>query len=339
MPIYTDKTGRIRVQVEYKGHKKSFSKGIKTQAQAEEVERREQKALVALVDDGVYPDVPITEALARKKSEMTPEAGAKFQYNINSMMPWLADEDATMARIVDVADDMSADMARDGYKIASINIYRAHLRHIARLAYESRAWKRCEVPTVLDQPIWMQIKPLKGGYKPRRVRLSLDEVHAIVAGCEGQVRAFVALAIYTGMRINEVRRIGREFPIDFARQEIIIPPGIQKNRDPGTIPFIEQCPPLPPMEECLQSCPLTVSETTLRRHIRVAATRIGMPEVTPHNLRRTLGSLMLDSNVSIDIIAKTLRNDPQVAYSTYAHESTHVRRAAITAALSRKKIA
>jgi integrase len=337
MPIYTDKDGRIHVQVEYKKQRRHITKGIKTQAQAKAIETKILEELVNQVEHGIYPDVPITQALNRYRDEISDEGKRwDLQTKLSTIYPFV--EGATMSQIVDAADEMADAMEADGYAIATINRLRAILRRVARLAHEYRHWRRCDEPIVLSQALWMQIKPLAGGDNPRNTRLRLPEVHALITAIDNdESRDMATVAIYTGMRIGELYKIGVDYPIDFEHREIYIPLGMQKNHDQDIIPIIDPCPPLPSMEEALRRFPIARCRTSVRMDIKAAAARIGRPEIVPHDLRRTLGSLMVDMNISLEQVGQTLRHrDVATTRRHYAWLDVEAKRRAIVTALSKK---
>lgn len=359
MSVWQSRDGRWHAAVEKNGvrsphvtkiTKDGVSRLIASRAEAEYIEAHllvELQTELARRASGRAATVPLRDALERYIAEIPDEdARRNAKVKVQYMEPWVANRN--LSEVNDVAEEMTDDMVARELAPATINRQRAILRRVAHLANEYPRWWRARkdqsdfVPIKLDEPLWRQIKPLPGGYNPRRVRLrDADELASLINACTHQkTKDFITIAFYGGLRSSEVLKVGRVYQIDWLGQHILIPAGKQKNRDPDQIPIVAQIHPLPSMVAALERCPLACCNSTIYHHFKAAATKIGRPELSPHDIRRTTGSVLADNGFSLEIIGQILRHrNLQTTRDSYAHILTQAKREALINGLTIKRVA
>lgn len=141
---------------------------------------------------------------------------------------------------------------------------------------------------------------------------------------------FIRLALHTGMRTGEI--LGLEWRrVDLQADLIYLDALDQKNRKVGAVPLnLEACNALlsrarfrarycpdSPWVFCDRHGQRIVS---IKRSFATACRRAGIADCSPHDLRRTCGSWLVQAGVSIQQVSALLRHsDIRITDQTYAH--------------------
>jgi integrase len=195
------------------------------------------------------------------------------------------------------------------------NLLRAALNY----AFESDA--------VPSDAAWRKVKPFRNVDRPRTVTASLEQARALLGKLTGPLLGLAKGALYTGLRLGELvgLRVG---DVDVAGSRIrvhgkgdrqrFVPLNVE-GRD-----FFASCiggkptdatvlPPIHPDP--------VVNRVAVARGMKAASTELGVsPRLTFHDLRRTWGSLMLNSGAPLEVVQQVLGHaDTRMTRRVYAH--------------------
>ncbi len=172
---------------------------------------------------------------------------------------------------------------------------------------------------------------------PARERwLEREEAARLVAACRApHVRLFMLLALHTAARKAAI--------LDLTWDRVDLDRGLIDLRTPGRTQTRKRRVPVPinaTLAEALQIAKASaVSEwvveyggsrvADVKHGFHSAALAAGLTETTPHTLRHTAATWMVQGGVSLWEVAGMLGNTVQMVEDTYGHHSsTHLRRAA-----------
>jgi integrase len=223
----------------------------------------------------------------------------------------------------------------------------------------SAAIRWCWKEGKLDRPVPV---PLPAQAGPRERHLNRAELAVLLAGALGWDRRgkrhrarinrhlarFILVAVYTGTRHDAVLRLRWTPNTDGGWVDLSA--GVLYRRGVGAVETIKRRPPLPIPPRLLPHLrrwrqltaqfvieyagrPIASQE---RRAWRTARELAGLgPEVTPHVLRHTCATMLLQRGVSVYDVAGVLGTSEDVIRRTYGHHADdHLRRA--VAAFSRR---
>lgn len=160
---------------------------------------------------------------------------------------------------------------------------------------------------------------VKRGVSRKRF-LSTDEIETLLAHVLPRHRDYVLAYLYTGCRNEELFSILPEHVrLDTGR---IILAGTKTDGAHASLPIHPALAPI--LERRLASTPkgqpLFPRKSDISKRISKAAKDAGLAHLTCHDLRRTTGSLLASSGVSLQIIRDILRHsDIATTSRTYAH--------------------
>jgi integrase len=175
---------------------------------------------------------------------------------------------------------------------------------------------------------------LKEAY-PRTRWLTREESEQLLEAATQEPHAahlpdFILLALYTGMRSGEI--LGLEWRrVDLQQSRILLEAVDQKNGKPGMVPLnsIARTAILARARYRAQYCPASRwvfcnrgghRITSVKKSFSSAVLRAGIDHCTPHDLRRTFGSWLVQSGIPIQKVAKLLRHsDIRITDQIYAH--------------------
>jgi len=155
---------------------------------------------------------------------------------------------------------------------------------------------------ILRRVLWLALKKWDWPAKPQKIRL-LPETHRqvyltqieakrLLAELDGDVRAWVALALYAGLRAGEIAALT---PANVHGDLIVLDPET-KTRRPRTIPILQ------PVRTALARLPLALGYFAMYKQFGVARAAIGRPDVRFHDLRHTYASWLAQTGAnSVDI--------------------------------------
>lgn len=190
---------------------------------------------------------------------------------------------------------------KDDYQPATIN------RSLGTLTKAlSLAWRSNQIPVNYGE----KIERLKVNNQ-RTTTLTLKEVELLASKASETVRTAIWIAIYTGMRRGEILKLEQAH---IQNDMILIPAGNTKTLKMRAIPVVKAVKPW------LKKVPLGINYEGLKTGFARARMAAGMPHVTFHDLRRSCGSLMVQSGVDIYVVSRILgHSSVQVTQTVYAH--------------------
>jgi integrase len=225
----------------------------------------------------------------------------------------------------------------------------------------SAALRWCWKEGNLDRPIPVALPPQAG---PRERHLTRREAAALLAGALGwdrrgrrhpakinrHVARFILLALYTGTRHDALLRL--QWMPNLTGGWIDLDSGVLYRRAAEAVDSLKRRPPLPIPPRLMPHLrrwrgltaryviewagkPITSQE---RRAWHTARDLAGLgPEVTPHILRHTCATMLLQFGVSVYDVAGVLGTSEDVIRRTYGHHAQDHLRLAV-AAFSRRHV-
>jgi integrase len=141
---------------------------------------------------------------------------------------------------------------------------------------------------------------------------------------------FIRLALHTGMRKGEM--LGLEWSrVDLQQGYVLLGAGDQKNGELGSVPLNRTAHEVILSHARFRAtyCPASrwvfcdkhgQGINSIKKGFAAAVRRAGIAHCTPHDLRRTCGSWLVQARTPIQEVARLLRHsDIQVTMSVYAH--------------------
>lgn len=245
-------------------------------------------------------DPPLMELLAdyaerHTKTLRSPETA---RYHALRIGRWCEGRRASETR--QVATAIQQDM-QGHYAQATINRSLGALKKALRMA-----WQRGAVP--VDYSGMVDRLPENNA---RTTWMTLAQVQVLADHASESVRAAIWISVLTGCRRGEVLALT---PAMVGPHSITLPAGATKTLRTRTVPII------PPVRPWLKHLPLPINFEGLKSGFRRAREAAGMPEVTFHDLRRSCGTLLVQSGVPLHVISKILgHSSTAVTERVYAH--------------------
>lgn len=184
------------------------------------------------------------------------------------------------------------------------------------------------IDAVQSDAAWRKVRPFRNADRPRTVVATVEQARAILEHLTGPMRGFAAGALFTGMRLGELMALRvQDVDLKAARIHIQHAKSGHERYIPLTVEavafFAQQVEGKP--RDALVLTPLhadpAVHRVYVSRAMREASEALGIvPAVHFHDLRRTWGSLMLNSGAPLEIIQQVLGHaDTRMTRRTYAH--------------------
>jgi integrase len=149
------------------------------------------------------------------------------------------------------------------------------------------------------------------------------------------VRTFLALALYTAGRAGAIRELTWD-RVNFASGLIDLGQ-VAGGKRRAVVPIAERLLPFLTAARQAATCEFVIEHggypvASVKTGTRAAARRAGLAGVTPHVLRHTAATWMVQAGIPIDQVARLLGHaDPRVTWRIYAKHSPDYLRAAIVA--------
>ena len=219
--------------------------------------------------------------------------------------------------VVPYAHEMKADMLEKGYNVATINRRLAIVRRILNLAYKEWEW--------IDQPLGQKIKLLSEKGLAREVFLSKEEVQKLIDLIEDEnIKKIVLLAVYTGLRQGEIRKLK---PENWQAPYIVLN-SKTKSKKARSIPLVND------LHHVMTSTQFDVTEWAIRKNFEAARKAMRRPDIRFHDLRHTFASwLIQDPSIPLGVIRDTLGHSNLSVTNKYSHlrpESLNVIKGALS---------
>jgi len=196
------------------------------------------------------------------------------------------------------------------YSPASVNV---HLRSAAAFCryYD------------LDKTAKRHLKQIKTKPKAKRI-LSQDEIDKLLDVTGGDLKDMILTLSLTGMRRGELLNLTWE-QIDFKRRVIRVKGKGEKER---LVPLL---PPLAKMfKRRTGTAPFTINARHFNTLFNRAVLAANIPRCTPHDLRRTVATRLLEKGVSDKLIQALLgHTSVDITYTSYLQISDSMRASAL----------
>lgn len=141
--------------------------------------------------------------------------------------------------------------------------------------------------------------------------LNLQQVQQLTEHCSAAVRAAVWISVLTGCRRGEVLSIT---PAMISADTITLPTGGTKTMKARSVPIIA------PLRPWLAQVPIGITFEGLKSGFRRARVAAGMPHVQFRDLRRSCGTLLIQSGVPLHVVSRILgHSSTGVTERVYAH--------------------
>jgi integrase len=168
------------------------------------------------------------------------------------------------------------------------------------------------VGTVNVVPSW------KAEYEPETRWLTPDEFGRLLKACPGR-RTWLMVMTYTGAELGAMRRLTWHH-VDLKHGLITIPGTKKSSRYRVGIPLH------PDLKAYLKTLPhdkpLLIPWSKIHKQLKAACKRAGIePPVTPHDLRRTFGSWLVQNKVDLHHVARLMGNTYNMVSKVYGQTS------------------
>ena len=300
MSVWFDQgKGRYCVRIQRRGQeiRRILPKGIsKNQAEAWHTEILREFFNVAEL--GKRPRYSIADALNRYIAEELPRLRSRRDSDIRAIQPYIKGK--PLESLTEAAQAYRD--AHPHLTPASRN-RRCHvLRRLGKLALRW-GW--------LEKPIYV---PMETEHNARHVYYTLPQIRKRLRAIpDPEVRAFAAIAAFTGMRRGEIIGLSRA---DLGKTFITIRPGNSKTRRPRLVPIV------PEIRTALKFVPFEQHKDTYSHAIAREGFRL-------HDLRHSTASLLLNSGASLEVVGQVLGHASLQTTRRYAHLAPEVARAAL----------
>jgi len=203
-------------------------------------------------------------------------------------------------------------------------------------------WARRELEWEISNPVEGRKLKVPVGRSRWLNRMEADKLIAAAKGCRAAPHLvdFIRLGLHTGMRTGEM--LGLTWSrVDFAALLVYFDASDQKNGQVGSVPINQEA------REALAArarfrdahCPESPwvfcdgkgkRIASIKKSFATAVSRAELEDVHPHDLRRTCGSWLVQSGVSIQAVSSLLRHsDIRITDKIYAHLSPEAIRSAV----------
>ena len=307
MPYHLNDRGRYEVSVCVQ--RRRLHRRLPAGATAGDAKRVEAELIRALHQPqaprvvAIPGDPPLTELLAdyTERHVHTLRSPKTARYHALRIGPWCEGRRASEAR--QVAAAIVQDMTGH-YAAATIN------RSLSALSLALRmAWERGRI--AVDYSGQVKRRP---EHNARHTWLDLDQLKRLANHASETVRAAIWISVLTGCRRGEALSLRPEM---IGRDHITLPAGATKTLRTRTVPIIA---PLRPWLRYIGEEGLGINFEGLKSGFVRAREAAGMPEVQFRDLRRSTGTLLIQSGVPLHHVSQILgHTSTQVTERVYAH--------------------
>lgn len=173
-----------------------------------------------------------------------------------------------------------------------------------------------------------------GGNPPRDRWLTRDEAFRLLSGCrEYHVRLYCLVALYTGARTRAILDLTWD-RVDLTRGLVLYPPAGERSRKrTTTVPITETL--LAALSQAREFG--TISHVieyrgkpvwSIKTGFRAAVRRAELKHCTPHDLRRTCATWMVQDGIPVGQVARFLGDSEEMIEKVYGQHSPDYLRAA-----------
>ena len=259
--------------------------------------------------NGFVPDRTIDEALARWLEEHVIGSEGlvgvdKYRSHINCILSYI--EGQPLNTIHTVAALIASDMKKKNFAASTIRNRLNPLKQAAKYSYKFWNW--------LDEPLQDKFPTVKGMVR-RDIFLTVEQVDELAGACETDLaKGMIYFLSYTGLRCGEMWRLD-EHSLTGANKDILSVAGkcgaraIPLNQE--QIDFVENY------------IPLQVTYSYLRHHFNKAKQAIGLPDIRPHDLRHTYGTMLAEAGTDRNTIMELMGHTTEAQSKVYTRCSVN----------------
>lgn len=308
--------GSYRIEFTFKGHRvfKRLPRHCSKQ-EAVEYEEKLRKEIFNQVVLGHKPTVSIGHAISEWLKETTAHKAHHHTSNLAKRVSEVVG-DYALGRFVEAAGVIREEASERGLANSSINRRLCILKAAAKFAFLQN-WTEenfsHKIRTLPENP-------------GRQLYLREDQIDQLIKATPERSKAFVAIAVYTGLRQSQVMQLTPKNIVGGA-----IRLGDSKGGIPLAIPIVDTLQPF------LEALPFKLHKRTHYADFEDARVAIGMPTLRYHDLRHTTASLMIQRGVDIFTVGEVLGHRSIQTTKRYAHLTLDNKRAALESAFSPSK--
>lgn len=220
-------------------------------------------------------------------------------------------------------------------ELVSAVLVRAHIRRrlavgVARSTVdrELRAFRACLSWGMKNG--WIDKAPYietPGGSPPRDRWLTRAEAGALVLGCrDHHIRLFVLVALHTGARTRAILDLTWD-RVDLDRGVVLYPPAAVRSRKrTAVVPLTETLAGELGQARAVAQSRWVIeykgqSVGSIKTGFRAAVRRSGIAHCTPHDLRRTCATWMVQDGIPLAKVARFLGDSEEMIEKVYGHHS------------------
>lgn len=236
----------------------------------------------------------VQRALAMKEQDSAASTVVYYESKLGHLVR-IWGEDCRLSTIDEVKVDAYVKQRRDeGASEGTISKEYGALAVLLRAAKRVKAWGGS----------FDTLRPpdLRCSYKPRKRKMTLDEVGALLAALDDACAALVALCVGLGCRRSEGLGL-RASDIDLDVGLVHIR-GTKTAESDRHVPILSLFRPL--VERAMAHLPLTLTPTAANKQLERGCRRAGISHFSFNDLRRTHASLLLASQVDNDVVRRLL---------------------------------
>lgn len=247
----------------------------------------------------------------------------------NHILPYFGDKMVTHIKPIEIKQFQDG-MKEKGLKRESIQLARILLKEVFNLAILSE--------TISSNPITSVGMPKINYKKEKQKPFSLDEIDLILSSVSGQVRNFLGLSFFTGMRSGEILALEWD-DIDFATDTItinktvaqgLINPAKTKSseRDIEILPKAKEFLKAQQLETGLKNSYVFLNDKNTHfssndnfyRNYQAILKKLNLEKRSLHNTRHTFASIMLNNGIDPLWVSATLGHENlQITLTIYTH--------------------
>ncbi|MGE4418376.1 MAG: tyrosine-type recombinase/integrase [Sulfurimonas sp.] len=245
------------------------------------------------------------------------------------ILPYFGDKMVTQIKPIEIKKFQDG-MVEKGLKKESIQLARILLKEVFDLAILSE--------TISINPVTMVGMPKINYKKEKQKPFTLDEIDLILSAATGQVRNFLGLSFFTGMRSGEILAL-KWSDIDFATDTITINKTVAQGiinsaktksseRDIEILPKAREFLKAQQLESGLKNSFIFLnkknnyfsSNDNFYKSYQKVLEELNLEKRSLHNTRHTFASIMLNNGIDALWVSATLGHENlQITLSIYTH--------------------
>lgn len=302
--------------------------------------------------ENARPALPLSEGFeAYRRSGERPDTGAAtldmYECQYRRLVRWMAERHPEASEMRHVTREMAAGFMADLAANLSANTYNKYATLFRRM------WDVLAETARTEQNPWRKIAHRAEGGAATRRELTVDELRRVCGRAQGEMRALVAVGIYTGLRLGDCALL-EWGSVDLARRMISVTPRKTARHAKGRTVAIPVHPALaevlsetPPAERTGHVIPETAAaylsdRTAVTNRVQALFASCGIRttrraqgaarasvEVGFHSLRHTFVSMAANAGAPLALIQSIVGHSSPAMTRHYFHESGNALKSAV----------